>query len=244
MTALATQTRWTKHGCGQRPRHGVTKVLRGASWKSGWLIVAHDDRLMPYPDGGYNSAVNKANGGPLAIAGNSGDANGGLRFIALADNVRVSIANAASLSIQIATATYTEVQINAVIGTTTGWDVFFAVQRHGLASRLIDVAFTGTGLGFVGAQVSAVAAPFVRLYGVAQGEVQSTDASNDLSFVEGEGPEVCEYGVFKLPVSAAIAAPGRAYVLDNNTLQPLPAPLLLPVPVRGYDDDQAIIEIK
>ena len=34
----------------------VTKALRGTKWKRGWFLVAHDDRLMPYPASGFNNA--------------------------------------------------------------------------------------------------------------------------------------------------------------------------------------------
>jgi len=239
MSAATLQLRWTKHGHGQRVRNGVTKVLRGASWKSGWVIVAHNDRLMPYPTGGFDSAVTIANGGPLNIAG--ADADGGLRVIAKMPKVRLTVtrgAGANNLTILYTSGTNVDILVT-LTNAATAQDAHLLIRSHADAMRYIDCNYTGNGGGVAGAQ-SAVAVPYVRLYGISQGEVQNSDASNDLAFTEGDQAEVCEYGMFKIAASAALDVPATAFLADNQTVQPLAAPLLLPVHVVGYDDDQAI----
>ena len=79
MTATATQRRALWLGHTHAPREGVTKALRGTLWRPGWLLVAHNDRLMPNPTGGFNNANAVNDGGPLSVAG--ADADGGLRII-------------------------------------------------------------------------------------------------------------------------------------------------------------------
>lgn len=240
MSAATLQLRWTKHGCGQRVRNGVTKVLRGASWKSGWVIVAHNDRLMPYPTGGFDSAVTIANGGPLNIAG--ADANGGMRLIAKFPKVRLSVTRggvANTLTVLYSSGTNVDILI-VLTNTATAQDEHLLIRSHAEAMRYVDCNFTGNGGGVAGAQ-SLTDVPHVRIYGISQSEVKNDDASNDLDFTEGDQAEVCEYGMFKISSSAALSVPAKAFLADNQAVQPLAAPLLLPVHVVGYDqDDRAI----
>lgn len=240
MSAATLQLRWTKHGGGQRVRNGVTKVLRGASWKSGWVIVAHNDRLMPYPTGGFDSAVTIANGGPLNIAG--ADANGGLRVIAKLPKVRLTVTRGGgsnSLTILYSSGTNVDVLI-VLTNTATAQDAHILIRSNADAMRYLDCNYTGNGGGVAGAQ-SVVDVPHVRLYGISQSEVQNSDASNDLDFVEGDQAEVCEYGMFKISSTAVLSVPAKGFLSDNQTVQPLAAPLLLPVHVVGYDEDDRAI---
>lgn len=233
MTALTTAKRWTKTGhC--FPREGLVKILRGAKWESGYLIVAHRDRLMPYPTDGFDSNLTADNGGPLQIAG--GDGNGGLRVIAKRDKISVEQVNGGAIAISVTPGATLKITITSVVGTSTANAVVAAIRAHGMVNELIDVVATGTGAGVTAAFAETVA-PYVRIYGVAQGAAENTDASNDLTFDVNDKGRVIEGGEFGVEISAAVAPPGINFVLDNQTIQPFYKPLCLPIKVNRYLDE-------
>ena len=149
MTAIATLRRPVWRGP-HSPRHGVTTILRGASWKAGWVIVAHalagtGDRLMPYPTSGFNSAVTAANGGPLQVPG--GDVNGTLRVIAKIPNARFYMPTTgagSAAAVQVTHGSVTTV-IVTIGSATTALTVWQAVRAHAEANEVVDIGLAGTG---------------------------------------------------------------------------------------------------
>ena len=87
-TTVQRRPKWLGEHC---TRHGVNNILRGTKWEAGWLIASHDDRLMAYPDGGFDNATTAINGGPLQVPG--ADANGGLRLIAKRRSITFALVN-------------------------------------------------------------------------------------------------------------------------------------------------------
>lgn len=223
----------------------VTKALRGTKWKRGWFLVAHDDRLMPYPTGGFNSAVTAANGGPLQVAGS--DANGGLRVIAKQPNVRFSntvsgAGTAITVTVEDAGST-----LDVLVTCNTGVvarDAQRAILAHAQAASLVDVAFTGTGGSAVSNFGTATAVPFVRPYGWATSEVDVTGEAGDVVLDPLAQLGAVEYGIGRLLTDGTVMTPGQVFVSDNQTVTTNYAALLLPLHCDHLFDGDAYCEVR
>lgn len=248
MTAIATLRRPVWRGP-HSPRHGVTTILRGASWKAGWVIVAHalagtGDRLMPYPTSGFNSAVTAANGGPLQVPG--GDVNGTLRVIAKIPNARFYMPTTgagSAAAVQVTHGSVTTV-IVTIGSATTALTVWQAVRAHAEANEVVDIGLAGTGASLAVA-ISTTDAPYVRIYGVARADVDnSADLTTDATLTLGTPEEACgDAGQYGLEMSDSGSAPGPAYLVDNQTVTFLKAPLLLPTPCRSIENGLAFCDL-
>jgi hypothetical protein len=241
MTAATSLRRPEWLGHSHPARMGVSKALRGSHWYPGWVMVAHNDRLMPYPDGGFDNAITVANGGPLPVAG--ADANGGLRVIAHQPNVQFAITADTDLSVEtVVSGGKWAVIVRADVTAHSANDVERAVRGHAHARELIDIAHTGTGAGLVALFVAADA-PHVRIAGVARAEV---DASSEVADVElgaasiGAMVEAGEYGLFIDGDDRPTAIMG---IKDNQTATYLPLPLMLPVRCVEQRDDLAFCRV-
>lgn len=248
MTAIATLRRPVWRGP-HSPRHGVGLILRGASWKAGWLIVAHGltgtgDRLMPYPTSGFNSAVTAANGGPLQVPG--ADANGGLRIIANQPGVQFAyVVGGTTPVVTVSYAVSPQVTVTAA-NTTTAAAIFAALDAHAAAKKLLSAYYTGTGASAVGTAFTAAPVPFVRVYGVSRCDVDnSADLVNDATLPLGSPEESCgDAGVYGLECpDSAVYPGGPAFILDNQTVTFVDTPLCLPVPCRSVEDGLAFCDL-
>lgn len=231
MTATATQRRALWLGHTHAPREGVTKALRGTLWRPGWLLVAHNDRLMPNPTGGFNNANAVNDGGPLSVAG--ADADGGLRFIAREPNVMLTIIATGGPSITVApSASKIAIGISGTV-STTAINIYHLVKQHGLASKLLGVAYTGAGTSLHGT-LSSTAVPFVRPYGIARGEVDCRDTTGaDVDLDPNLTGSTAESGIAGLLIAGSVVAnPQTMYAVDNQTVSPFPLDLQLELPCR------------
>jgi len=239
VTATATTRRPLAWGSDHHARHGTLKILRGAAWKAGWLIVKHNDRLMPYPTNGFNSAVTVNNGGPLPVAG--ADANGGLRIIAKQPGIRFVLTDAVGITITVVNGG--DITVTAPVASATAAVVRDALLANAQTAPLIDVAYTGTGAGLVLAFAIA-AVPHVVMYGISKTERSNADdASNDNALVLGDPEEIFEFGCFGMLPGTNVAPPSRVYATDNQTVQQSYSPLLLPLDCISYEAGQAICRI-
>jgi hypothetical protein len=230
-----------------RADEGVTKALRGTKWKRGWFLVAHDDRLMPYPTGGFNSTVTAANGGPLQVPG--ADANGGLRLIAKQDGVRYvqqgSGAGTAVTSITITdTGTTRQIYVSMNLSATAA-TVARALLAHAEAASLVDVAFTGTGGGIVADIGTATpeSVPFVRPYGWADSEVNVEDQASDVTLDPLSQLGAVQYGIGRLLTDDTVKTPGPVFLTDNQTVTTNYAALKLPLRCDHLFDGDAYCEV-
>lgn len=223
---------------------GVTKALRGTKWKRGWFLVAHDDRLMPYPDGGFNSAVTAANGGPLQVPGS--DADSGLRVIAKQPNVRFSntvsgAGTAITVTVEDAGST-----LDLLVTCNTGVvarDAQRAILAHAQAASLVDVGFTGTGGSPVSNFPTPTAVPFVRPYGWATSEVDVTGEASDVTLDPLSQLGAVEYGIGRLLTDGTVMTPGTVFLTDNQTVTTNYAALKLPLRCDHLFDDDAYCEV-
>lgn len=223
---------------------GVTKALRGTKWKRGWFLVAHDDRLMPYPDGGFNSAVTAANGGPLQVPG--ADGNGGLRLIGKQANVSIALSQSGAgtavtsvLVVDVGAGLRIEVTSNL---SATAATVQSAMLGNARVADLVDVAFTGTGLGVSGTIVET-AVPFVRPYGWATSEVDVTGEASDVTLDPLSQLGAVEYGIGRLLTDGTVMTPGTVFLTDNQTVTTNYAALKLPLRCDHLFDDDAYCEV-
>lgn len=223
----------------------VTKALRGTKWKRGWFLVAHDDRLMPYPTGGYNSAVTAANGGPLQVPGS--DADGGLRLIAKQPNVRfvmnVSGAGTAVSAVVVDAGTTQDVTVTANTGVTAR-EAQRSILANAHAAMLVDVGTTGTGASAVANFATETAVPFVRPYGWAAAEVDVSDQVADVTLDPLSLLGAAEYGVGRMLTDGTVMTPGMVFVLDNQTVTTNYAALLLPLHCDHLFDGDAYVEVQ
>lgn len=246
MTATATHRRIEdRTPTGRLARHGLLKVLHGTAWKRGWLIAAHDDRLMAYPTGGFNNATTATNGGPLQAPG--ADANGGIRVIAKAPRVgysqTVSGGGTISVTVAITTLGYNYEVIVSAPAATTANAIEIAV-RSSEAADLIDITHTGTGAG-VAVTLATAAVPFVKIYGVSGGEVTSTEASADLPLEFGSEGENFYGGNLGMYWDGNLSVPMPdqiVYAVDNQTVTTSYAPLCLPMKCNSYENDLVFCE--
>lgn len=221
---------------------GLPKILAGTKWYRGSILVGHGDRMMVYPTNGFDNTDTAADGGPLQVAG--ADANGGLRIIAKEAKVKyaqvVSGAGTARSVRVYSSGGFQVVELTAQLSVTA------EVARTALlasaeVAALIDVAATGTGLGVLAdSGVTPLSVPFVRLLGLANGDV---DASADVADVTVDDvldyPYTIRRGVLGLEPAAAFSLSGRKYVLDNQTVTENFAALLLPIFCDEVDDGRA-----
>lgn len=223
-------------------RANLTKALRGTAWKRGWMLAAHNDRLMAYPDGGFNTDKTAAAGGPLQVPG--ADANGGLRFIAKRDKVELLV-NAASGSGSVSvsqTGSIWKVTVTPAAAVSAD-SVVAAIRNAPAAMALIDVAYTGSG-GSAPGTLAQTAVPYVRLYGWAQNAVDVTDSpSTDVTLNDPSVLGAVEYGVGRMRTADTILSPGPLAVLDNQTVTNLPTPLALPINCTHLFDGDAYCEV-
>lgn len=254
MTATVTERRMDNFSAGtQTGRHGPLKVLRGAAWERGWVLVAHGiqavaDRLMPYPTGGFDSAITAINGGPLQVPG--ADANGGFRVIGKRPNVLFQVVGGAALSVAVIInpdSSY-QVQLTTILASTTAAAAVQAIRGHALASKCVDLNYTGTGGGLT-AGLSSTAVPYVRIAGIAGGKADNSgDAVNDATLTFGDRPEQVFFGrwgmYFSGGGSLAMMAPQQVWLVDNQTVDAAYTPLLLPLCCSSFENDIAVCEIK
>lgn len=230
-----------------RADEGVTKALRGTKWKRGWFLVAHDDRLMPYPTDGFNSAVTAANGGPLQVAGANG--NGGLRFIAKRPSVQylqtTSGAGTAVTSLTVVDGGTTQNIILVANTSATAETVVQAIKAHAAASELVDVTFTGTGGGAIVDSAGGTPAdvPFVRPYGWADSEVNVEDQVSDVTLDPLSQLGAVQYGVGRLLTDDTVKTPGPVFLTDNQTVTTNYAALKLPLRCDHLFDGDAYCEV-
>lgn len=247
MSAATGLRRVNWRGLSHPARQGVTKALRGSHWYPGWIIAAHNDRLMAYPTGGYDSAVTVANGGPLPVPG--ADGNGGLRIIARAANVNFILANGVvsepTVAVVIAAGIYA-ITVTATVASHTAAAVVAAIRSHALAYKLIDITATGTGLGLV-ATFAETIVPHVRLFGVARSEVDVSDQTSadvaldtlDPSFIS----RLIETGELGLLYASAPPVPCEVEIEDNQTMSIAWAPLRLQTRCVDVEDGLAYCQI-
>lgn len=230
-----------------RADEGVTKALRASKWKRGWFLVAHDDRLMPYPTGGFNNANTAAAGGPLQVPG--ADGNGGLRLIAKEPGViyaqQGSGAGSAVTSITVTDAgaqrlIYVSMNLSATAAT-----VARALLAHAEASKLVDVGFTGTGGGIVAdiGTGTPESVPFVRPYGWADSEVNVEDQASDVTLDPLSVLGSVQYGIGRLLTDDTVKTPGTVYLTDNQTVTTNYAALKLPLRCDHLFDGDAYCEV-
>lgn len=241
--AAATQMRHiSERGGSACDRAGLGYILDGTKWYRGTILVGHGNRMMAYPDGGFNNSTTATLGGPLQVAG--ADGNGGLRLIAKRPNVRFELATGAAASV-IVTDTGATQTVSVVVVTADDSDlansVVAAVRAHAAASQLLDIVATGNGSSVVGTQVP-IDVPFVRLLGLANGDVDAT-AADIVADVEIENPNDYPYtvrvGELGLEIDAAFSLPGVKYISDNQTLTENYAALKLPIFVPEVEDGLA-----
>lgn len=170
---------------------------------------------MAYPEGGFNSAASLAlttdQGGPLSVTG--ADANGALKMIAKAPNVRFQLANGASTVITVTRGSgNTDILLTCAVASITAAVAARVLLADAQTKELIDVAPSGTGAGLVAAFAQA-AVPFVRIYGIAGGECDNTGSSTDLALEYGSAAETVLTGKFLFPVLSSPVAyvPQRAH---------------------------------
>lgn len=204
-------------------REGVpSKALRGTKWKPGWLMVGHNDRLMPYPELGFDNTNSINNGGPLSIAG--ADANGGIRVLGREGNLRFAIVTGGTVpvvTIAEGSGGFTDVIVTQA-NTTIAKDTYLALQAHARSRELVQAWYTGTGAGVAGTQ-ALTPPPWVRVVGVSRGEVDASDSpSADVTLDPNQVGSLIEKGLFGMYWQGTLSAPGQVLVCDNQTVQQAP----------------------
>ena len=234
-TTVQRRPKWLGEHC---TRHGATSILRGTKFEAGWLIANHDGRLMAYPDGGFNSATTAINGGPLQVPG--ADANGGLRLIAKRKSVSFSLQNGAAVAVAVL---QNGVLLTCPVASTTANSARQAIAGNAEAAQLVDVATTGTGLGFV-AVIAQSSVPCVTLFGVSKVPVDASTMATDTPIVVGSALEAQgDTGVFGLLYSDA-PHPGQCVdVINNNEVSPVRTYLCLTVECVSVLEDLAFCEV-
>lgn len=237
--AAATKARSvTQRGTSGADRPGLASILAGTKWYRGTIIVGHASRMMAYPTGGFNNANTAAAGGPLQVAGS--DADGGLRLIAKQPNVRfVNTVSGAGTAITVTVVDGgTTLDVTVTCNTSViARDAARAILGHAHAASLVDVGFTGTGGSAVSDFSTPTAVPFVRLLGLANGDI---DASADVTDQTIENPHDYPYtvrrGVLGVVPDASMSVPATKYIVDNQTITENYAALLLPIFCDEIDD--------
>lgn len=230
-----------------RADEGVTKALRASKWKRGWFLVAHDDRLMPYPTGGFDNANTAAAGGPLQVPGASTD--GGLRMIAKRAGVQyfqsTSGAGTAVTSITVSDGGTTQnIAVVANISATAA-TVVAALRARADVMELIDVTYRGNGGAAIADSAGGVPAdvPFVRPYGWADSEVNVEDQASDVTLDPLSVLGSVQYGIGRLLTDDTVKTPGTVYLTDNQTVTTNYAALKLPLRCDHLFDGDAYCEV-
>lgn len=243
--SAATKTRKiVQRGSAGADIPGLAQILAGAAWKRGWIMCGHDDRLMPYPTNGFNNANTAAAGGPLQVAGASAD--GGLRMIAKEAGVQyfqvtVGAGTAVTSIIVSDGGTTRNIAVEANISATAA-TVVAALRARADVMELIDVTYRGTGGAAIAGSAGGVPAdvPFVRLLGLANGDVDASAEVADVTVSDPiDYPYTIRRGVLGLLPDATFALSGRKYVTDNQTVTENYAALLLPIFCDEVDDGLA-----
>lgn len=245
MSAATQQRRINSMGDTLREMPGLSKVLRGVVYHRGCVLVGHGDRQMPYPTGGFNSAIALVDGGPLQIIG--ADANGWLRAIAKQPNVRVSIVNGASLAIVVGDpGPNVLISVTCPVASTTAAVLASALNGNAEVAALASFAFTGTGAGFV-LEWDAATIPWVRVLGLASGPFDSSawpSGSDEPCAPNAVGVTafVGELGL-EMDDSAPPAAGQICYLTDNQTVSANFSALALPLRCVEVRDGQAMCRL-
>lgn len=209
---------------------GLAKIVRATAYKRGWIMVGHDDRMMAYPTGGFNSATASTGGGPLAVAG--ADANGGFRVIAKEPNVSFQIGPGASTVVTVTNSLTLKVVLLTGPGASlTAAEGVQAVQSNAEANKLVDLTYTGTGAGLI-AVAAATSVPWVRILGVAGGEFDATDVTGADTALDkfAHYAQIMQGSIALVPDSTTPPVAGQVgWIKDNDTVTADWAPLLLPV---------------
>ena len=238
--AAATKARSvTQRGTFGADRPGLASILAGTKWYRGTVVVGHGSRMMAYPTGGFNNANTAAAGGPLQVAG--ADADGGLRLIGKRPSVQyiqtLAGAGTAVTDVEITDGGTTLVIAVSANLSATASTVVNALRARADVMDLIDVTYRGTGGGIVATLGAAQDVPFVRLLGLANGDI---DASADLTDQTIENPHDYPYtvrrGVLGLVPDAAMSLPATKFIVDNQTITENYAALLLPIFCDEIDD--------
>lgn len=237
MSAATNFRHITDRGGESFDRPALASILAGTKWYRGTVVVGHGSRMMAYPTNGFNNANTPTAGGPLQVAG--ADGNGGLRLIAKRPNVRFELATGAAASV-IVTDTGATQTVSVVVVTADDSDlansVVAAVRAHAAASQLLDIVATGNGSSVVGTQVP-IDVPFVRLLGLANGDVDNSASGVDVDVDNvNDYPYTVRRGVLGLEIAAAMSLPGPKFVTDNQTITENYAALLLPIHCDEIDD--------
>jgi hypothetical protein len=237
MSAATKFRHITDRGGESFDRPALASILAGTKWYRGTVVVGHGSRMMAYPTNGFNNANTPTAGGPLQVAG--ADGNGGLRLIAKRPNVRFELATGAAASV-IVTDTGATQTVSVVVVTADDSDlansVVAAVRAHAAASQLLDIVATGNGSSVVGTQVP-IDVPFVRLLGLANGDVDNSASVADVDVDNvNDYPYTVRRGVLGLEIAAAMSLPGPKFVTDNQTITENYAALKLPIHCDEIDD--------
>lgn len=246
MTAIATLRR--PHWRGPHsPRHGVSKILRGAAWKAGWVLAAHNDRLMPYPVFGYSgtfaAALTIDKGGPLQVTSGADS----ILMISSQPGTtwQYNVGGTAPVVTIAGSGTGSAIVVTGPT-TATMATIYQALLAHAGAAKVGMFSLAGTGAATIGAAAAPAAVPFVRIYGVAKADVDnSADLINDALLPLGSPEESCgDAGIYGLEMAEPGTAPGPAWLVDNQTVTFIDSnSLYLPLPCRSIEDDLAFCDL-
>jgi hypothetical protein len=232
MTALAQNSPPYFHPGPQATRRAL-KILRGVHIYAGALCAMHNDRLMPYPPGGYRSATSVGRtvlqGGPLQLGIDSSQVVG---VIAKVPNVTLAMAVSGGGTISGISVTYgSTIDIAFTIGSTaTNILVAAGLMANAEVARLIDAG----ALAVVGASQAAqtkIAVPHVRLAGIADLEYDNSANTSDYTWAS-EQPLTVRTGIVSMandgtdPASAS-DVPAMVGVFDDQTIVRTALPLQL-----------------
>lgn len=246
MSAATQQRRITAMGDTLREMPGLAKVLRGVVYHRGFLIVGHNDRQMPYPTGGFNSATALVDGGPLQVVG--ADPNGGLRLIGKQPSVQFQIVFGASLAIEVTDpGPIRLVSVVCPVSLTTANAIAAALRANADTAQLLDVAPTGTGAGFVANTFDAATIPWVRILGLASNAFDSSAwpaGTDELADPNATGVSVFvgELGL-EIDDTAPPVAGQQCWAIDNQTVTANYAALTLPMPCVDLRGGQAMCRL-
>lgn len=155
--------------------------------------------------------------------------------------MNVSGAGTAVSTVVVDAGTTQDVTVTANTGVTAR-EAQRSILANAHAAMLVDVGTTGTGAGAVADFATETAVPFVRLLGLANGDVDAT-AADIVADVEIENPNDYPYtvrvGELGLEIDAAMSLPGVKFITDNQTLTENYAALKLPIFVPEVEDGLA-----
>jgi hypothetical protein len=240
MTAATKQTTTYWHPSVLATRRAPLLLLQGVTVPKGSVAYCHNGRIMPAGD--FDNSNSTTLGGPLAVAG--ADGNGGLRVIALRNNVRFGITAGASMSATIIAVSYgTTIDITVTCDVTAVTSSVLAnlLWGNALIAKLIRVNYTGTGAGLVAAAALALA-PCVQVLGIAvfdlvNGLNPAADMPLTFSGVNFEFGRVFLANDGSYPVSA-LDVGTRCKLLDNITVTQKLSPLSFDFQLAEFSPDR------